>query len=413
MAQLFYNQGSYDSPPLVHIPFEEFTAPEAPTGNFVDAPMTEIHRGTMLIDATHRNRFNPQELSVLTSRVANRGYQVAFLGDFSSTDESERLNLLKDQLRQADSLVVALPQESYSPKEIAQVEQFVEKGGKLLLIADPTRRHDISSLAKNFGINFQADYLYNLVDNDLNYQEVFLREFQPDELTRGLQEIAVYSAGSVKSSGVGLAFSGTNTRSTFAQKDTRFYPFARGEDRNVVALYDLTFMVPPHNTILDNDRLVSNIADYLTTSQRDFELTDFPRFFNGEVDLLLSESTSFEQGTEFKKLLAKWEIGSEFKEIEDRSQDTVFLGTYEDSSQVSQYLDSLGVHVDGELQTPFTPTVASAGTGTILLHQSLDRDVLVVLGDSSKGLTTLISRIRSGTFRDGLVDDFVGVYKTE
>jgi hypothetical protein len=414
LVALYSNyQGTYEAPPSVHIPFEEFTAPPAPPGDFVDAPLTEVRQGTLLVDAAHRNRFDSQELTAFTSRVTNRGYQVEFMGDFGSLGDSERRDLLESQLRRADSLVVILPQETYTPPEIAEVKKFVAKGGKLLLIADPTRRHDINPLAEAFGMNFQPDYLYNLVDYDLNYQEVFLREFQPDELTRGLEEIVLYSSGSVQSSGTGLAFTGGETRSTFSQLGDRFYPFARGEDRNVLALYDFTFMIPPHNSISDNDQLVSNLADYLTSSERDFHLTDFPSFFEGEVDIILSDSVAIDQGTVFMNLLADEQINSRFAVVEDRGQDTVFLGLYEDTAQVSQYLDALGVHIGSQIRTPFTPDADPDATAILLLHQSRDRDVLVILASSDQGLTDLTARISSGRFREQLVDDFVGVYKTQ
>ena len=61
----------------------------------------------------------------------------------------------------ADSFVVMLPEAAYPAREAAIVERFVEKGGKLLLIADPDRPHRANSLAESFGLKFQPDYLYN------------------------------------------------------------------------------------------------------------------------------------------------------------------------------------------------------------------------------------------------------------
>jgi hypothetical protein len=412
-ALLLHYQGRYSAPPSVHIPFEQLTAPQAPAGDFPNLSVREVHPGTLVVDAAHRNRFSPGELAELTNQVTNRGYQVRFMGDFRTADASVRLTLLEEQLRHADSLAVILPQDDYTPQEVQQVSNFVRKGGKLLLVADPSRSNAINSLAESFGINFQPDYLYNVHEYEMNFRDIFIREFQPDELTQGVNEIILYSAGSVQSSGAGLVFTDEYTRSSLSELDTRFYPLARGDNPNVVAVYDFTFMVPPHNAVVDNNRLLANLAGYLTRSQRTFGLTDFPHFLSQEVAIVLGPSASLEQGTELRNLLANQGIASVFAEVENPDRDTVFLGTYDDFSPVAPYLDDLGVSVSGQLNTPFTPGQDATDTGLLLLHQSLNREVLVLLAGSSEGLSNLITRLASAEFRDGLVDDFVGVYKTQ
>ena len=189
--------------------------------------------------------------------------------------------MLEEKLRRADAFAVMLPRDAYMDVEIDLVERFVEKGGKLLLVSDPTRPNRINVLAKRFGVEFQPDYLYNTVEYDLNFRNIFVRDFQPDPLTNGLDAIAMYIAGSVRSSGNGLVFTDANTRSSLAEADQRFQPIAWGDSRNVLAIADFTFMVPPYNSLLDNDRLLSNLADYLTDSQREFDLDRFPALLRG------------------------------------------------------------------------------------------------------------------------------------
>jgi hypothetical protein len=420
-AFFFFYRGGYDAPPLVDIPFEQITRTTSISGQstFADQPGMqlpgmELQRGTLLVDAAHSNSFDQEEVLTLFSRVADRGYDVEFAGDFDfgTMSESERLPLLEDKLHQADSFAVILPEDSYTRAEVSLVEQFVEKGGNLLLIADPTRNHDINSLAEQFGLEFQPDYLYNAVAYDLNFQHIFVRNFQPDMLTQGLDEITLYTAGSIKTSGTGLAFTDQNTVSSFVEPVEPFYPIARGEQHNVLAVYDLTFMIPPHNTVMDNDQLVSNIADYLTTSQREFHLADFPSFFKEEVDILLGQPSLLNIGTDFKNTLAGFQIDSEIRSTEDTTRDTVFLGLYEDSALVAPYLEASGVQVGDTLRLPATQEIDPAGTSIILLNRSQDRHVMVVLAHSEDALSNAVSQLGSGDFRSGLVDDFVGVYQT-
>jgi hypothetical protein len=370
------------------------------------------------MDGTHRNDFEKAEVSTLLTRVSDRGHAIEFIGvssvfgGFRSLDVGERTSLLEEKLRQADSYAVILPDDPYSRQEVDLVERFVRKGGRLLLIADPTRNHQINSLAEQFGVSFQPDYLYNTVEYDLNFQNIFIKSFRPDALTQGLNSVAFYTAGSVMSPSAGLALADENTRSSIVERVEPFYPMAKSADGQVLAIADLTFMVPPRNSILDNDRLISNIADYLTTGSRRFDLKDFPYFLGSEVDILIGRSSLFDVGASLKSLLSDFQIDSEVRGVEDITEDTVYLGLYEDSSDVAQYLGLAGIQIDGALRTPFTRAIERGGTGLVLLSAGQDRHVLVVLADSEDSLGSIVSQLRSGDFRDGLVADFVGVYRT-
>ena len=176
-----------------------------------------------------------------------------------------------------------------------------------------------------------------------------------DEITRDLHNITLYTAGSIESSGTGLAFTDGTTRSTLFEGLEPFYPIVKEAEGRVLAIHDFTFLVPPQNSILDNDRLVSNIADFLTDSRREFELADFPHFFKDDIDILLGGADLFELGTDFKGLLSDFQINSEVRGIEDLASNTVYLGLYPNSVDVAQYLEVAGIQVNDVLRTPFTP----------------------------------------------------------
>ena len=412
-AYFFFYRGGYQAPPTVKIPFEKITAPSSSLGAFAEVP--PIRSGVLLLDLVHSNNFEEAELGSLMSRLEDRGYTIDLLGerdhkDFPPPDVTQRLALLDEKLRGANSFAVILPDDSYATQEVDIVERFVKKGGRLLLIADPTRDHDINSLANRFGIAFQSDYLYNTVEYDLNFQDIFIRDFRPDEITRDLSQIALYTAGSIKSFGGGLAYTDANTRSSMVERAESFFPLVKGRDGNVVAISDLTFMIPPQNSILDNDKLVSNLADFLTGGDRRFELADFPHFFDADIDILLGRASLFGVATELKSLLSTFQLRSDIRGVEDLRSEAIYLGLFEDSPNVVQYLDVAGIQVDGTLRTPFTPDIATDGTAIILLHRTRERHVLVILGHSEAILLDTIDRLGSGTFRSGLVDDMLGVY---
>ena len=90
----------------------------------------------------------------------------------------------------------------------------------------------------------------------------------------------------------------------------------------------------------------------------------------------------------------------------------IYVGLYEDATDVAQYLELAGLDVGDVIRTPFTPDIQREQTAIIMLNSSPDRQVLVLLGDSEEALRDIVVQLSRGSFRDGLVGDFVGVYRT-
>ena len=411
----FFYQGSYDPPPSVNIPFEQITSPAVAPVAATASSVTQVQEGLVLVDDLHLNSFTESEISTLISMVANRGYDVEVI-DISSTVEGQtRLQMLEQRLRRATSFAVMLPRTSYSEEEINLVQQFVDKGGKLLLVSDPTRPNRINALAKRFGVEFQPDYLYNTVEYDLNFRHIFVRDFQPAPLTSGLDTIVLYVAGSIRSSGPGIGVSDTNTKSSLGEAAESFYPIALGSTSNVLAVADFTFVVPPYNSLLSNQQLLSNVADYLTDSQREFDLADFPHFYesslDNSIDIVLGQPSIWNIGLEMRTGLSDYGLSSQIVGEEDVSRNTVFLGLYEDSRTVSQYLQAAGISADDVLSLPFAPELDREDTSIILLHRDRDRYVLVILADKPAVLSEALGSLFNGTFRNQLLNDNLGLSK--
>ena len=127
----------------------------------------------------------------------------------------------------------------------------------------------------------------------------------------------------------------------------------------MLAIADFTFIVPPYNTLLDNDRLLSNLADFLSDNQREYDLGDFPHFYDGSqgdgVDILLGQPSLWDVGLEMRNGLSDYGISSRISEEEDVSRNTVFLGLYEDSPAVGRYLQAAGVSVNETISLAICP----------------------------------------------------------
>ena len=278
----FYYRGFYSPPPSEMPSYEHIVIPPVPLTGFTDNYTSG--EGTVLIDLAHDNTFDMEELNVLTLRLISRGLTLEFLkeggeleekllGDEEESAEEEELEedeLAEDELEEklavADAFIVVCPQEEFSKEERETVEEFVNNGGKLLLIADPTRRgNKMNSLSLGFGLIFEPDYLYNMKEYETNYRNIFVSEFRENEITGKLEKIALYTAGSISSDNCSIAFVDQNTFSSLIETRKELSPLALANESRVLAIHDLTFIIEPHNGILDNNQLIANIANWLAS----------------------------------------------------------------------------------------------------------------------------------------------------
>ena len=412
-AYLVFYRGNYDGPPRVEVDFLAQSVASANDGTQWMPSAAARPGGLLLVDTLHSNGFSSREILTLRTRVVAQGYDLELLGNFARAAEPERRAQLSERLREADSLVVITPLIAYSAGEVDLIEEFVRKGGKLVMVSDPGRRDQMNTLAQRFGVQFRPDYLYNQVENDQNFQNIFVRDFQPDELTAGLDTIVLFTAGSITSSGPGLAVVDAQTESSVSENNGDLYVMARAADRNVLAISDFTFMIPPYDSTVDNDRLLSNIIDYATTSDRVFDLADFPHFYptgpDAGVQILLGRPELLGSATNLKKGLEDYGISADIQGAEDVSRDTVFLGLHDDALQVRQYLQAAGVRVDDTLGMPFGLELDPAGTAVTVLDREGGRHVLILLADTPAVLDKAVARLLDGGFRSDLVSEVTGV----
>ena len=131
VGALTFYRGGYEPPAPIQAELPEQSPPVVPGNTVWESPVDHRDSGLFLIDALHRNAFTPNHVSALRSKVADLGFDVEFLGGFGNVKEEDRLPLLEEKLRVADSFAVILPRVDYTAAEAALVENFVRKGGKL------------------------------------------------------------------------------------------------------------------------------------------------------------------------------------------------------------------------------------------------------------------------------------------
>lgn len=251
---------------------------QVPAGGEVDLQRRE-ETGIVLVDIAHRNRMTQDEIKPLLAGITAAGYEIDLL---EATDDFDR------SLTRADALVVIDPSSGYTDEEVTRVESFVERGGRLLLIGEPTtldflgfgiveRVNRLTPLSSHFGFEFGEAYLFNMRQNDGNHQNVFAEPAADTRLTDGVSQAAFYAATRIHvREGQTLLVAGEGTRSSRTDA-TGTYPVA-AVNGNVLAIADGTFLRRGNFNVADNERFLRNVVRFLVGGQKRRALASYPTF---------------------------------------------------------------------------------------------------------------------------------------
>ena len=223
--------------------------------------------GLMLVDMTHGNRVSRWILNTLIGELVSRGVSIGFVSDWSNLEES---------LVNASCLVVAAPTRSYSMEEGAVIEDFVSRGGLLLLLYDPSMEYltipelngPINSLANRFEVNFENGYLYDEENYYGFYRNIYVEEFAETNLTRGVERLVLFTAAPLRSNS-SVAWTGETTYSSTAERGGRYAVISQLDFENgtVIALGDITLLMEPYCYVEDNYKLLENLVEALSRAR--------------------------------------------------------------------------------------------------------------------------------------------------
>ena len=263
-----------------------------PTSN---TPMKQSN-AEVLFDISHGNLYQLSEIETLTSLISHRGGHINIIDYYGN---------LETELQKADAFVVIAPTMPFSEWEHQIITRFVERGGRLLVIADPTRSMadgfmmledfgsnlgniEISNLIlEPYGITYSSDYLYNMVENEGNFRNVIFTDINKNSICGELDKVVFYGLHSIKAAPEALITGDENTLSSLTDSGGKLIAAATDTEGRVLALTDLNFMIPPYHQVADNAILIDNIAEFLSGTVRERTLADFPYIFTRPVTLLV------------------------------------------------------------------------------------------------------------------------------
>lgn len=329
------------------------TVPTPEASQFADDPV--VGDGLVLIDQAHDNQFTLEEMTFLDGRLAARGF------DLLSYDGGD----LATALRPANAFIVIAPLVSYSESEVLAVSNFVSRGGRLLMIGDPSRfginieedpvfgpvlnietnKLPLNSLANAFDLVFNGDYLYNTLENEGNFRNIIL-EPKGDVVNDNISKLAFYGSHSLEvgPQGEAVLTGDDNTWSSATDRPGGRILAASSHEGNVLALGDIHFFLPPYHTVFDNSRFIAQIADFLTdSSERGLVLGDFPYFYQTAVNLVYVGQPDLGAGNFDEIIALQNAFQATGKTIAlaneaDASNDTLYVGLYNQAEEIADLL---------------------------------------------------------------------------
>jgi len=227
--------------------------------------------GTVLVDATHGNDYPRETIAPLVRALTAADHTVRF---------HEQGDNLTRQLRAAKAYVVISPSDEHDAGEVRAVDEFTDRGGRLLLVGEPDRIEPVgtraggqtvtitvslASLGSEHGVSFDTRYLYNLETNDGNYKHVIARPPEESPLS-GVDRTTHYTATTVTvDGGTPLLVTTEGTRqSGSGEAGTYTVAAQRG---NVLALGDRTFLRSDRYAVADNEAVLAYIVEFLAQGE--------------------------------------------------------------------------------------------------------------------------------------------------
>lgn len=231
--------------------------------------------GVVLIDRTHDNRFEKEDVVPLVGAIDAAGGEVRYTDSRSG---------LQSGLQDADVLVILDPTQRYDTRETRAIEQFVDDGGRVLIAGEPnrkyvsqsgfsaslaTRRSNFGGVASAFGVTFGSEYVYDMETNDGNFKDVVVAPppGSDADAVRGVDRVTMYTAATVTVNRGTVLLRTAPTAERGVEDGSRRYPVAvLAADGAVMAVGDTTFFGATYDAVADNELFLARIVEFMAAA---------------------------------------------------------------------------------------------------------------------------------------------------
>ncbi len=421
----FYH--GFPTQPSVKFPdYASNIVPAPPISTVAPEQLTTSAGKVVVVDFLHSNQFAPSEIDTFVSALTRRGARLEIASGGPS---------LATRLKYASAYVVFSPNSDFSAEEVNLVRNFVAGGGRLIVFTDPTRgttgydsntgatinlpdADAANNLLAPYGISVNNDYLYNLVKSEGNFRNILFGDFGSNAITSGLKQVAFYGVHSVEAGhGTPLIVGDGNTFSSLTDSaGPGRAAAALSADGNVLVFGDFSFLIPPYNTVSDNQILIRNIADYALGGMRTHSVADFPYVFDRTVYVVPTGSLQLTADTlapfaGLQNALLLTSTSLDMRLEAPAEGDLLVIGSLTPGEDLLPYIEPfhLGLDDSSTVVIPDFGTVNRSGVGLLLYQHTPTRNTLILLTDVPADLPTLINLLSSGDLSSCVTQADIGV----
>ncbi|ERG88615.1 MAG: ABC-type uncharacterized transport system [halophilic archaeon J07HX5] len=212
---------------------------------------------TVVIDtSTFTNNYAIQPLA---QTLAENGYDIRVL---TGTDSVET------DLDNATGLLT-LGVTEYSEAEREAISDFADAGGHVVVTVEPSAAFssaDQSELFASIDATPQPGYVYNLQENDLNYQRIFAAPSGSPTLTAGVDRVVFDTATTLSAQSAVETLRPIDGSQRSVTRAATTAPVVTRSD-GFVTVGDTDFLSPANVQRADNDAFVGNLAEFLVEGE--------------------------------------------------------------------------------------------------------------------------------------------------
>lgn len=215
-----------------------------------------VSENVVFVDVSHKNIFIYEILGAFWSKLIENNMKVYF------TDIQSLANYMT-YIGMPKALIIICPNSPFNYYEINIIKNYVIRGGKLILIYDPSIVPSIyiNMLAQEYGMYFSEGYLYDMKHNYGVYRNIIVRKFTNHILTSNITELTLFTAAQVYGGEKGLAYTFNTTYLSLLDVKGIYTPIAI--NGKVLAIGDLTFMLDPFQDISNNKTFLENLIKFI------------------------------------------------------------------------------------------------------------------------------------------------------
>ena len=228
--------------------------------------------GTVVVDATHSNRFDRPDIEPLVEELTALGYDVRI-------HDGDRN--LYNALTGASAFVVIDPADPFERNEATTVRTFTRNGGHLLLVGEPTRKavsggfggvsvsdreSALTTLAARYDMGLGTAYLTNTGTNGGNHKHVVAAPTAASAVDA--DRVVLFTAAAVHARGGTVLLRAAEGTREAGSDGSRRYPVAvRNARENVVLVGDSTVLRADRVSVADNEAFAAFLVDFLVSGE--------------------------------------------------------------------------------------------------------------------------------------------------